>query len=216
MNEQKRDAYLTGIIEGKESLEIPICDDSSTRIGTMRPLTKKHIQDSDIAEKLTDWRNRYRECFLTQFVATPERTRHWLKTIAFSESNRLLFLIYSGDLLIGHYGFRDLSGDSVLADNLLRGERAGHPMLMKYAVLALVKWLFDAMQVNEVYGYIFADNAMGLKLNRDVGFVSTDRLPLQKQVDGDDITWIIGKAGEQSPDDRYYQKVVIRRGTPLA
>jgi RimJ/RimL family protein N-acetyltransferase len=216
MNELRREAYLAGIMDGLESLEIPICDDNGSRIGSMRPLTKQHIQDHDIVEKLTDWRNRYKAFFLTQFEATPERTRHWLETIAFSETNRLLFLIYSEDLLVGHYGFRDLIGDSVLADNLLRGERDGHPMLMKYAVLALVEWLFDAMRVNEVYGYIFADNAMGLKLNRDVGFVCVDTLPLQKQVDGDDITWIIGKAGEQSPDNRYYQKVVIRRSTPSA
>jgi len=211
MNEQLRKEYLSRVIEGNEPLEIPICDDNGVRIGMMCPLTKKHLQCDDVIEKLTNWRNQYREFFLTQFVATPARTKRWMETVALAEPTRLLFLIYSGDLLIGHYGFRELIGDAVFADNLLRGERRGHPMLMKYAALALVGWLFSAMQVNMVCGYVFADNAMALKLNRDVGFVYTDKLPLRKQVDGDEVRWIVGEPGGKSPENRYYQKVVIRR-----
>ncbi len=72
--------------------------------------------------------------------------------------------------MIGQYGFKDLDGDSASLDNLLRGERGGHPLLMKYAVSTLIKWLFDVMEVDMVYGYTFANNAMALKLNQDVGF----------------------------------------------
>ena len=214
MDEQQRKEYLSRIIEGNEPLEIPVCDDNGARIGVMRPLTKKHLQSDEIIEKLTNWRNQYKAFFLTQFVATPARTRRWLETVAFSEPTRLLFLIYSEDLLIGHYGFRDLLGDSVLTDNLIRGERSGHPALMRCAVSTVLKWLFDVIQVNLVYGYVFADNAIALKLNRDVGYTFAEILPLRKRVDGDEIKWILGKAGEQNPDNRYCRKLVMMRNPP--
>ncbi len=83
--------------------------------------------------------------------------------------------------------------------------------MMKYAVSALIEWLFDRMEVNLVYGYTFANNAMALKLNMEVGFTCVDKYPLQKLVDGDEIKWVVGKSGEQSPDNHYYQKIVITR-----
>jgi RimJ/RimL family protein N-acetyltransferase len=215
MNKQQQKEYLLRIIEGKESLVIPIRDDDGVEIGYMRPITKMNLQDDDIIEKMTDWRNNYKMFFLTQFNATSARTKKWLEKVVLSNPSQLLFLIYYGETLMGQYGFKDLDGDSVFLDNLLRGERGGHPLLMKYAVAALIKWLFDVMQVNMVYGYTFANNAMALKLNREVGFSCTEKFPLRKQIDGDEIRWVVGKAGESSPDNQYYQKIVMTRNSKV-
>lgn len=220
MNEKLQKEYLLRIIEGKESLVIPIRDDNGADIGVMRPITKMHLQSNDVIEKMTNWRNQYKTFFLTQFNATPARTKQWLEKAVLSNPSQLLFLIYYGETLMGQYGFKDLDSDSAFLDNLLRGERGGHPLLMKYSVSALAEWLFDVMQVNMVYGYTFANNAMALKLNRDVGFSCIEKFPLQKQIDGEEIKWVVGKAGELSPDNHYYQKVVMSRnskiGKPLA
>lgn len=215
MNTQQQKEYLVRIIEGKESLVIPICDDQGADIGAMRPITKMHLQSNDVMEKLTNWRNQYKTFFLSQFNATPVRTKQWLQKAVLSNPDQLLFLIYYGETLMGQYGFKDLDGDSAFLDNLIRGERGGHPLLMKYAVSALVKWLFDVMEVNMVYGYTFANNAMALKLNKDVGFICTEKLPLRKQVEGDEIKWVVGKAGELSPDNHYYQKIVMTRNSKI-
>ncbi|MEI7481711.1 MAG: GNAT family N-acetyltransferase [Elusimicrobiota bacterium] len=215
MNKQQQKEYLVRIIEGAESLVIPIHDDNGADIGTLRPITKMHLQSNDVIEKMTNWRNQYKVFFLSQFTATPARTKQWLEKVVLSNPSQLLFLIYCGATLTGQYGFKDLDGDSAFLDNLLRGERGGHPMLMKYAVSALAKWLFDAMQVNMVYGYTFANNAMALKLNRDVGFSCTEKFPLQKQIVGNEVKWVIGKAGEPSPDNHYYQKIVMTRNSKM-
>jgi len=209
MNEKLQKEYVLRIIEGKESLVIPICDDNGAGIGAMRPITKMHLQSDDVIEKMTNWRNQYKMFFLTQFNATPARTKQWLEKVVLSNPSQLLFLIYYGERLMGQYGFKELDGDSAFLDNLLRGERGGHPLLMKYAVLALIGWLFDVMEVNTVYGYAFANNAMALKLNREVGFSCTEKIPLVKQVEGEEIKWVVGKAGELSPDNHYYQKIVM-------
>lgn len=215
MNKQQQKEYVLRVIEGKDPLTIPIRDDNGAEIGVMRPIMKMNIQDNDIIEKMTTWRNQYKSFFLTQFNATPSRTKQWLEKMVLSNPSQLLFLIYYGETLMGQYGFKDLDGNSAFLDNLLRGERGGHPELMKYAVLALAKWLFDVMGVNMVYGYTFANNAMALKLNRDVGFVCTEKYPLQKQVEGDEIKWVVGKAGEPSPDNHYYKKIVMTRNSMI-
>lgn len=211
MNIQQQKEYVAGIIEGKEPLVIPILDDKGAEIGTLRPITRAQLQAGDVIEKMTNWRNQYKAFFLSQFTATPARTKQWLEKAVLANPSQLLFLIYHGETLIGQYGFKDLDGESAFLDNLLRGERGGHPMLMKYAVSALAGWLFDAMQVKLVYGYTFANNAMALKLNRDAGFSCVEKFPLQKQVAGDEIKWVVGKAGDPSPDNHYYQKIVMTR-----
>ena len=203
------------VIEGKESLVIPIRDDNGAEIGVLLPVTKMHLQVNDVIEKMTNWRNQYKDFFLTQFNATPARTKQWLEKMVLSDTTRLMFLIYCKDTLIGHYGFKELNDDSAFLDNGMRGERGGHPLLMRYAASSLVKWLFDVMEVNMVYGYIFANNAMVVRLHRDLGWTFAEKFPLQKQVDGDEIKWVVGKPGELSPDNRYYQKVVMMRNSKV-
>lgn len=200
--------YIARIVAGREKLEIPIRDETGAEIGAMRPVTTAHLQSDEILESMTRWRIQYRAFFLTQFPATAERTRRWLERVVLPNPAQLLFLIYSGGQLIGQYGFKEYDGRSAFVDNLLRGERGGHPLLMRHAVVSLVNWLFDVLQVEQAYGYVFADNAMSLKLHQDVGFAFAERLPLRKQVDGEETRWVIGRAGETSPDNRYYQKVV--------
>jgi hypothetical protein len=215
MNKQQQGEYVLRVIEGKESLVIPISDDSGAEIGTMHPITKMHLKSSDLIEKMTNWRNLNKRFFLTQFNATPQRTKQWLEKVVLTNPSQLLFLIYDGETLVGQYGFKDLDGNSAYLDNLLRGERGGHPALMKYAVLALAQWLFDFMEVDAVYGHTFANNAMALKLNREVGFVCAEKLPLIRQMEGDEIKWVVGKAGEISPDNHYYQKIVMTRASKI-
>lgn len=215
MNEKIQKEYVLRIIEGKESLVIPIRDDNGIEIGSMRPITKMQLHDNYIIEKMTDWRNQYMMFFLTQFNATPSRTKQWLENVVLSNPSQLLFLIYSGETLIGQYGFKDLNSDSAFLDNLIRGERGGHPLLMRCAVSALAKWVLDVMQVNIVYGYAFANNPMALKVNRDAGFSPAEKYPLRKQIEGDEIKWVVGKAGELSPDNHYYQKFVMMRNSKM-
>ena len=204
----QRQETLARIATCREKLEIPIRDEAGAEIGRLCPVTTAHLQAGDILESMSRWRNQYRAFFLTQFPATAERTQRWLERVVLPNPAQLLFLIYSGGQLIGQYGFKEFNGSSAFVDNLLRGERGGHPLVMRCAVVSLVNWLFDVLRVEQAYGYVFADNAMSLKLHRDVGFAFAEKLPLRKQADGEEIRWVVGQAGETSPDNRYYQKVV--------
>ena len=122
----------------------------------------------------------------------------------------MLFTIHVGDSLLGHYGFRDLHEGTAELDNLLRGERGGHPGLMQATVLALSNWLFARLDVHTVFGNILADNPLALKLHIDAGFSLGERRPLTL-IDGEhENRWIIGPPGGASRHDKYYQQVLLR------
>ena len=122
----------------------------------------------------------------------------------------MLFTIRSNGLLIGHYGFRDLHEGTTELDNLLRGDRGGHPALMRSTVLSLCRWLFDTVGVHTVVGNILADNAMALRLHTDAGFTLGHKRPLTMVEDGNERRWVVGDVGGVSPDGKYFQQVLLR------
>ncbi|WP_198266385.1 GNAT family N-acetyltransferase [sulfur-oxidizing endosymbiont of Gigantopelta aegis] len=211
MNDKQETDYIKKISMGDEVLEIIIYDDQANEIGLLRALNKKDLFNETMIKKITDWRNSNKEFFLTQFNATSERTRQWLENTVLSSATQMMFLIYSEGTLLGHYGFKELSNESVLLDNAMRGERGGHPKLIEYAALALIKWLFEMFEVNEIYGYIIAKNPMAIKLNRALGFTFKEKLPLHKEIDGDETKWLMGKQGDTSQSNDYFQKIVMMR-----
>jgi hypothetical protein len=94
-------------------------------------------------------------------------------------------------------------------DNLIRGEVGGHPELICYAEIALVKWLFKTFMVKRIYGFVLADNFPALNLHQSIGFRLAELLPLHKEEFQGEIHLEIGKPGDQSPDGLYSQKIEL-------
>ncbi|OWO97042.1 hypothetical protein B5E41_01785 [Rhizobium esperanzae] len=205
--------YIHDIVQEKISAVIDLVDESGTPIGRLLPLTVSHLDDEVILGKLTDWRNANMNFFLTHFTATIERTRSWLANVVFKNPTQLMFLIYSSDQLIGHFGFKDLTEKDVLLDNAMRGERGGHPKLLQAAGRALIDWLFEKTNVKTVYGYVLTTNAAAIMLNRAMGFGLWDKYPLNKSVTNGEARWDIGPKGGNSDDNSYcYRVEVVRSG----
>lgn len=201
--------FRQAVVGDNASLHIPIALATGQHIGSLVAVSNATLARNDVIDAFTRWRTTYGRFFLTQFTPTPERTRNWLKAIL-ADERRMLFTIHSGDSLIGHYGFRDLHDGSAELDNLLRGERGGHPGLMQATVLALSRWLFARLDVHTVFGHILADNPVALKLHTDAGFTLGDKRPLTLVEEDKKTRWEVGEAGHASPQQKYYQQVVLR------
>jgi RimJ/RimL family protein N-acetyltransferase len=201
--------YRQAVVGDKVSLRIPITLATEQHIGSLVAVSHATLTSNDVIDTFTRWRTTYGRFFLTQFTPTPERTRNWLKAIL-ADERRMLFTIYSGDSLVGHYGFRDLHEGSAELDNLLRGDRGGHPALMQATVLALSRWLFEQLDVHTVYGNILADNLFALKLHTTAGFTLGERRPLTLVKVKNETRWQVGQGGHPSPQGKYYQQVVLR------
>ena len=197
------EARIRAVVEGREKLVIDLHDDAGTPIGRLVPLTEAHLTDEAVIGKLTDWRNASMDSFLTQFTATPERTRNWLRNGVLASSTQMIFLIEADDVLIGHFGFKELTHETVLLDNAMRGTRGGHPKLLQIAGRALIDWLFASAGVRTVTGYVLSTNPAAIMLNRAIGFDRWDKLPVRREEIDGEVHLVMGEPGEASADGTY-------------
>ena len=205
-------ARLDAILYGKEVVELHLFGEDGQPVGLMSPLTECHIDKMDLIEKMTDWRNENMAKFLTHFEATTARTRSWIENILLKKPGQMLWLIYDQEnRLVGHFGFKNLTVNSVLLDNAIRGERHGHPKLFVFAGKSLVKWLWENTFVSRIDGVVMADNVSAIMMNRQIGFQGWKRHPLIKRVIQDTIHWHTGEEGGNSPDGHYCFNIFIER-----
>ncbi|MEO7359686.1 MAG: GNAT family N-acetyltransferase [Gemmatimonadaceae bacterium] len=204
-------AAITDIVRGDDELLIPIRDDHKATVGWLTPITIWSLNDCVLMESISRWRNNASRSFLTHFDATPERTRQWLQNVVLRDSARLLFLIHSTTKLIGHFGFRNLTLEAAELDSLVRGESGGHPQLMHLAEVAMVQWMFSALGISSLYGYVVEGNWQALELHARVGFRHAELIPLCREVRGTETAFVMGEAGGKSPDDLYSRKITLSR-----
>lgn len=208
----KTSLSISDIIEGRAALSIPLRGEAGEPLGQLVPLTRRALTEDKLLESMTRWRNRAARFFMTQFEATPERTRAWLSETVLADRSRLLFLVESPTKLIGHYGFKNLTAESAELDNLIRGEAGGHPKLIYYAEVALLRWLFRTFRLARIHAHVLADNNAVLELHRSVGFVDEELIPLRRMGSAGFVTLEYGVPGSVSPDGIYCRKIVLHRG----
>lgn len=211
-------AKLGEVLAGNEALELPLYEEGSELlIGDMRPLTSCHLDRMDVIEKLTNWRNANMSNFLTDFEATPARTRSWIQNDLLKSYGQMLWLIcYQNGELVGHIGFKNLTSQTAQLDNAMRGERYGHPKLLVVAGNYLVKWLWQTTPVKRIDAYVMADNATSIMMSRQIGFQGWKRYPLIKRMVKDFAHWDVGQDGQKSPDGRYCYHIFIERSSDLS
>lgn len=164
-----------------EKFSIAIKDNNDKVIGSLVLVQKRDANNTIILDALTRWRKKYMKYFLTQFNASTNRTKSWLENIVIPSSDRLLFLILNEDNnLIGNFGIADILFDRCELDNLIRGEKGGHPKLIYFSELSLLKWLFLEKNVKRVNLHVFANNLPTIKLHKSVGFVEIGRRKLER------------------------------------
>lgn len=170
--------------EMHSKLDIVIEDDDKHYLGRLTLIRPSDLKNDFYIESLTKWRTKFMRYFLTQFPASVDKTRIWLKDIVLPSENRLLFFIFdSRDNLVGNFGVANICGDRCELDNLIRGERGGHPKLIYFSEIALLKWLFGERGMNFVNLHVFSSNSLTLKLHKSVGFEEIGRKPLYKSTD---------------------------------
>jgi hypothetical protein len=202
-------SYLDDVVACRAQLTIEIEAEDGSAAGEMRPLTMEHIAQPEILQMLTDWRNLNMARFLTQFNATPERTKDWLTNVVFKAPGQMLFLIYEAGRLVGHLGFKGLSAQECVLDNAIKGEQTIDPKLFVHAHRALAKWLFREAKTIRLHGLVLTDNISAIMMNRQIGWAGWIKCPLLKEKNNGEITWRLGEENQSSPDGKYCFKIVL-------
>lgn len=74
--------------------------------GCLVPLSYLHVDNDELIEKLSSWREAASDAYPTRFQVTCEGTRRWMKEAVLDKEDRLLFLIYEhSGRIVGHAGF---------------------------------------------------------------------------------------------------------------
>ena len=208
-NAQER--HLQDVLDGRVSLSISLPDGHGGELGRLRPIVRADADNAAVVQALTDWRNANMASFFGQFVATCERTRAWMLRDLFASGGRLLFLIECDGRLVGHYGFKGLKDGEVLLDNAMLGERATRPGVMRQAGRSLIAWLFDALQVDKVWGEVLTTNAPALMLNRELGFTVARKIPMRRSEHDGQVTWVPGDEASHGKAEVYCYQLLLER-----
>ena len=204
--------YIRSVHEEQVELVLELFDEFNNPVGYLSPLTKSRLDEDDLVELLTRWRNDNMKSFLTSFIATPERTRQWIEDVVLSSSTQMFFLVFGpDDNLVGRFGFKDLTQEDVLLDNAIRARRSENPKLMVYAGRRIIQWLFDNTSINFVRGEVFSDNAAALMMNKQLGFIHKVKHPLVELVnENNEVIWRRCDRNEEI-GNRYLYEIVINR-----
>jgi perosamine synthetase len=154
----------------------------------LRAVSARDPLEGDI-ERLTAWRNRTPRSFQTEFEATVDRTRRWLRERVSSDDSRILFMIEDTERPIGYVGvgFIDWHARAGEADSVVRGEST-YPGLMTAALRTLLNWARTDLGLDRFMVRVLADNP-ALSFYRKFGFVEVGRTPLKSVQHADCLAW---------------------------
>lgn len=190
-------------------LSLPIVSTEGVVLGSLECLDRSLCKDDAIIADLTDWRQRYMHCFLTQFTATPERTRAWLTQRILPAPDRILFLIRDANAdYIGNIGLCDITSHSVEIDNVLRGKSSHTKKLMYYALKSLINFACETKSINDICLHVFSNNQNAISLYEKAGFQKTSSEKLTKIETEDGFTFMFTDE-TQSNVDFDYQKMTF-------
>ena len=191
-------------------VDLPIYDNEGTVIGLLSSLDHGNYMEPGIIGRLVYWRQENMKWFLTQFEATHQRTRNWLEQVILPSPDRIMFLIYVGDRLMGHYGTIFHSDTHAELDNAIRGEQGGPKGLMHYMEIALLAWLFGKMGIKTANLWVLQGNEATFKWHTSVGYSMGRESPLYQRTGSGETVYSTSGTEDELTDLRYFEMVISR------
>jgi perosamine synthetase len=180
-----QEAYLRAIPISSKGFLVPVCD--------------AHLDDHDLLQKITNWRNVNVDVYPTQFSATLESTKIWMKDHLLAVDDRILFLVCENNgKAWGHIGFNGCfnSDLSFEIDNVIKGESDAQKGIFSEAMIALIEWARKTINVNNFYLRVMDKNHHAINFYKKNEFVEERLIPLIKVEKTGSINYIEAKLGE--------------------
>ena len=159
--------------------------------GRLRPVATRagQVPVADV-RRLTEWRNRFVSSFLSEFVATEERTERWLVEVVGPDDTRVLFMLEDAEgRTVGYMGlaFIDWETGYAEADAVVRGADAPRGLVTR-ALAALWSWGREELGLSRLGVRVRSDNP-AIAFYEKAGFRELRRVPLRGRRDGDELHW---------------------------
>jgi Acetyltransferases, including N-acetylases of ribosomal proteins len=187
----------------KNHATITVSSNDLVPVAQLVPVNARAIHQYDnVCELMSRWRNQFRESFLTQFTATPERTFHWLHNEVIARNDKILFLIIVNGEVVGHIGLTDITADNAEIDNVVNTHRKKD---FFYEVLrVVVQMCFDLMSIKKITIQYLSNNEIAVRAYRKIFHEAPVRSePVRKIQDGDTIKYVICEPQNANVDIMY-------------
>jgi RimJ/RimL family protein N-acetyltransferase len=195
---------IKGLTENTTDFAIPILNQDGNQIGSLKPIDIQVSLEKDTYIFLTKWRRMFKKYFLTQFKPTIERTKYWLDNIVMPSNDRLLFFILDeNSKVLGNFGICNICKKSVELDNLIRGEKGGDKDLVFFSEQALLRWIYNDLDIPLAILHVFSNNYKTISLHERVGFSVTEEKKLRKVLTDDGVNFSHQKPFGEEVDFKY-------------
>jgi RimJ/RimL family protein N-acetyltransferase len=154
------------------------------------PTSIEELIDGDISA-LTDWRNRFVNSFLTEFVATKQQTTRWLVDYVRNNNSKIIFMVeYPNGEAFGYMGLDFIKWEEAYgeADSIVKGGHSPHGA-MKLALQALLSWAQGQLGLDTICVRVRSDNS-ALEFYKKVGFHEFKRTGLRRTEEKNMIKWV--------------------------
>jgi RimJ/RimL family protein N-acetyltransferase len=160
--------------------------------GLLRPVVTRPGATSPADVRLiTEWRNRFVQAFLHEFVATDERTERWLVRSVGPDDTRILFMLEDAQgSTVGHMGlaFIDWGASSAEVDAVVRGGDAPAGLVSR-ALDTMWRWGRGALGLSRLGVRVRSDNS-ALAFYEKAGFRERRRVPLRRHALEREVRWV--------------------------
>ena len=191
--------------------KIPVRNNEGIIIANLVSISHRNCNLKLVSQLLSKWRNLNKDCFFTEFEVTEESTLSWIKNFWLSSTAQELFLVEIENKYVGHFGFKNLTKNTVLLDNAIRGESGGEAKLFYYVGIALIDWIFLNTSVKTIEGSVFSDNIPAIMMNRQIGFEGWQKFSLKKVIVEDEISWIKSDQTNENDKLRFIYEIHVSR-----
>ncbi len=130
----------------------------------------------------------------------------WLKSSVLLSNSKILYLVYTDEKPVGHFGLANVTQKRAELDNAIRGEKGGHPDLFKFIEFVLLDIAFNHLKVQKVEGKLFSNNLLAMMLHKQFGFSVTDRSKLKFVENGEE--WHYTQCKEEESNTNFDQLTI--------
>ena len=130
----------------------------------------------------------------------------------FKDDSKILFLILAEyKKIIGNFGITNITRDSAELDNLIRGEKGGDPKLIFYSELALINWIYNVLDIENIILHVMSSNIKTIVFHESVGFVGCNKINLMIKKHDNEIIYTKDLTRDPLEDEKYLLQMSINK-----
>lgn len=139
----------------------------------LMPISKIHLNDDFIINKLSEWRNKNSKFFVQNKKTNFKKTKIWMKRNLLDVNDKILFLVLEdGKNPVGHIGFANcLNKDmNFEIDNVIKGESNDNKNIFSEVLQELINWANQTFYVNSFYLKVMQNNVRAINFYKKNNF----------------------------------------------